>query len=444
MRRGAAPLLVLLLVAGPGSAAANPWDLYGYNPRALAMGNAHTAAADDFTAVYYNPASLTAATEPSFGFGLLVSEPLLSLDFERPGAEPREPPASNGVSFGALFPLGGPAFRNRVSFGLGIHVPTSSLLDGQAIDAAIPQWIMYQSLPRRIVAALGLGVMPFDWLSVGAGFQILAGVTGRLDYDLDLVAGRFTQKTVDFDIVPQVAPLFGLELRLAPGLRVGASYRAAIGAPVDLPVYIDITDIAQLDVQTNFEVQYTPHQISVGASYEWPELSLTFAGDVTYALWSRAPDPSVASSLDLGGDLFTGTGLEGALDVAPNPPIDPGFRNVVLPRIGVEHLIGPFALRGGYAVRPSPAPSQTGLTNWVDTTAHLLSLGAGVRFRDPLEALQNPLIIDAGLGWLFLPGRSYQKIDPGDPVGNYRASGSVLVFSLSLRYAFGEGPTEAP
>lgn len=440
--------LLFALLLAPAAARANPLDLYGFNPRALAMASAHTAFADDFTAVYYNPAALTAAKNLGFGIGFYGARPSLSMRFEKEDRAVPElsPPSSDGITFGTLFPIGSPSFRNRVTIGLGISVPTRSLLNGVALDSAIPHWYMYQALPSRLVALLGIGVCPFEWLSLGMGVQILAGVKGSLDYELDIIAGRFSRKTVQFDIEPQTSPLLGLELRPARGLRIGVAYRAAIDAPVDLPVDLEITGIARLLVLTNFRVQYTPHQLAIGASYDLEELQLKMAADVTWAVWSRAPDPSVASSIDVGGELFEGTGLQDVLD-APAPgqdrAVDLAFRNVLIPRLGVEKMFGPFALRGGYAIRPSPAPVQTSGTNYVDATAHQLSFGAGVAFRDPFNAFQNPLIVDAGAALFYVPKRNYPKIDPDDPVGPFSASGTIFVFGLALRYEFQEA-AEAP
>lgn len=438
---------VLLLVLLPATAWANPLDLYGFNPRALGMAGAHTAFADDFTAVYYNPAALTARKDLGFGVGFYGARPSLKLDFEKSDRAITElaPPSSNGITFGSLFPLGGPSFRNRVALGFAISVPTRSLLNGQSLDPAIPHWYMYQSLPSRLVALLGLGVMPFEWLSLGMGVQILAGVSGSLDYELDIVAGRFSRKTVEFDIQPETAPLMGLELRPMSGLRIGLSYRADIEAPVNLPVELEITGIARLLVLTAFRVQYTPHQVSLGASYDWPELQLRFAADVTYAVWSRAPDPSVASSLDVGGELFEGTGLQDVLDapaVGQDRAVVLGFRDVVIPRFGVEKDYDFFSFRAGYSIRPSPAPVQTSGTNYVDATTHQLAFGAGVRFRDPFGAFNNPLIIDAGASLFYVAKRSYPKVDPQDPVGAFEASGTIFVFGVGLRYQFQEAPAD--
>lgn len=440
-------LATLLLAAAP--AAANPWDLYGFNPRALGMAGAHTAFADDFTAVYYNPASLTMATNAGFGFGFSAARPNLTLDFEKAerGVPDYQPPSSNGITFGALFPLGGRAVRNRIVLGLGISVPTRSILNGQALDPAIPHWYMYQSLPSRLVAVLGLGVLPFDWLSLGMGIQILAGVTGSLDYELDIVSGRFSKKTVVFDIQPEAAPLIGAEVRPLRGLRVGLTYRSAVQSRIDLPVELQITGIASLDVRTRFAVQYTPHQLALGASYELHDLALKIAADVTYAMWSGAPDPSVTSRLDASGELFEGTGLGDAFD-APAPgqerAVTLAFRDIIIPRLGVEKDLGDVSLRAGYAVKPSPAPLQTSGTNYVDSTTHQLSLGAGLRFRDPFDAFTNPLIIDAAASLFYVAKRRYEKVDPRDPVGPYDASGTIFVFGLSLRYEFKEGEAVTP
>jgi long-subunit fatty acid transport protein len=442
-------LAVSLALFAARDAHANPWDLYGFNPRALSMASSHTAFADDFTAVYYNPAALTAARSAGFGFGFMASRPNLSLNFDNANRSIRDlsPPHADGVTFGTLFPLGGRAVRNRIAMGFALNVPTRSLLNGQALDPATPHWYMFQSLPSRLVAVLGLGAMPVDWLSLGVGVQFLAGVTGSLDYALDVVAGRFTKKTVLFDIKPSAAPLFGLELRPLKGLRVGASYRSSIQTSVSLPVDLDITGISKLTVMSSFIVQYSPHQFSFGASYDWAEYALKISADATYALWSKAPDPSPSTSIDVGGDLFTGTGLGQAFN-APAPGqernVDLAFRNTLTPRAGVEKMIGPLAIRAGYALRPSPSPLQTSGTNYVDATTHQIALGAGYAFRDPFDALANPLVIDVGGALFIVANRRYDKIDPNDPVGSYSASGNIIVLGVSLRYAFEEATQESP
>src|SRR5262249_40540016 len=86
-------------------ARANPSDLDGFTPGVLSMASSHTAFADDFTAVYYNPAALTAAKDTNFGIGFVLSRPSLSLHFEKEmrAIAERSPPKADGITFGALF-----------------------------------------------------------------------------------------------------------------------------------------------------------------------------------------------------------------------------------------------------------------------------------------------------------------------------------------------------
>ncbi len=448
--RGLAALAFAALVLGPTPARANFWDIYGFNPRAIGLAGTHTAIADDFTAIHYNPAGLTAARGVGFGFALAVTRPSLSLDFDRPPQiQPLDPPNATAITFGSTFSLAGDGAAGRITLGLGISVPTRSLLNGQALDPAIPHWTMYHALPERIVANLGVGVLPLEWLSLGLGVQLLAGLGGELDYELDVVAGRFSRKTVLFEISPQAAPIVGLELRPIEGLRVGATYRRRMSADVDLPVSLVVTGLADLRVDTSFVVQYMPDQVALGASYRYEPWGLLASAEVTWAAWSQAPDPSVSSRLDVGGSLFEGTGIADALDVpAPGEErsVDLAFRDIWIPRVGVEKDLGDFTLRAGYALRPSPAPLQTSGTNYVDGTAHHIGLGSSLRWTDPWGLFRNPLIADLGLQAVVLPERGHQKIDANDPVGSFRASGVIWVFGFALRYLFEEkdGRTPAP
>src|SRR5688500_20399769 len=89
-------LVATAIASSPQLALGNPWDLYGFNPRARGMGGAHTVAPDDFTGTYYHPASLTIANDPSFGFGFLLSRPRLRIDFDKePEIAELRPPGSD-------------------------------------------------------------------------------------------------------------------------------------------------------------------------------------------------------------------------------------------------------------------------------------------------------------------------------------------------------------
>lgn len=430
-------------LAASRPAAASFFDVYGFNPRALAMAGAQGAVADDFTALYYNPAGLTAGERALFGMALSFTRNALFIDsaLASPTPAPRDPPHATTITFGGHFPLSGERTLPKVALAFAVAVPTSSLLAGRAFDPAIPHWSMYEALPERLVALLGIGIEPIPGLSFGASAQFLASLFGRLDYELDVVAGRFTRKTVSFDIEPRLAPILGVEARFVPGLRAGFSWRGTIQTDVGIPVVLDLTGLARLDVTTDFTVQYTPHELTWSLAYRVPELELLLALDLSYALWSAAPDPSTASIIDVGGELLDAAGLGDALD-APAPGqerrVELGYRNVLVPRFGLEKELGPLALRAGYAVRPSPAPRQTSGTNYLDGTAHHLSLGASLRLEDPLGFLRNPIVLDLSGGWLFHPTREHPKASVSDPVGDLSAGGSVFVVGLGFRYAYGE------
>ena len=444
-------LAVLTLFAYSNSAHANFWEIYGFNPRAIGMAGCHTAVTDDFTAVHYNPAALTNAEGVTFGFAYVTTVADLDLKFDKtPTIQGLQAPDASSVSFGTSFALGGDAAKGLIAMGLGINVPTRSLLNGQALDPAIPHWYMYQTLPERIAANLGIGVKPFSWMSLGIAAQFLAGLTGELDYELDVVSGRFSRKTVLFDIEPKVAPLVGAEFRPIDNLRLGFNYRKSLSTPIDLPVNVVVTGLADLLVETSFTVQFIPDIYDFGASYLIKDWNLLVAAELSWARWSQAPGPAVRSRIDVSGELFEGTGLSEVLD-APAPGqarlVDLGYRDIVTTRIAVERSFETFALRGGYAIRPSPAPIQVSDTNYVDGTAHHIGLGVRVNWQDPWKAFANPVIADLGMQTLYHPSRRHQKIDSTDDVGSYNASGFVWVIGFSLSYKFEEeikGDIESP
>ena len=63
------PRLLAALLSVAAAARANPFELYGFTPRATGMGGAMTAVGEDLGASFYNPAALLGHTRTELGLG---------------------------------------------------------------------------------------------------------------------------------------------------------------------------------------------------------------------------------------------------------------------------------------------------------------------------------------------------------------------------------------
>lgn len=418
MRSGALPLLVSLLI--PAAAQASIFDLYGFAARGAGLGNALTAGADDYTATYYNPAALTVRKSPRVGIGLDLVLPGPWVDTDRPDPEPapRTPRWNLGLHGGALLPLSSWT-GGRLAFGLGLFHPLLEFTRVDAFDPVRPQLYLYQSLPDKLLLAPAFGFEIAPWLSVGAGLQVLASIAGRADTGVSLGSGRFTRRRLGVDLIGESSPTAGVLLSPRPGLRLGVSWRSALDFAYELPVLVAIEELGTLSFELSGTVLYTPHQLSAGAAWRLDERLLLVA-DLTWAMWSLAPDPSARVTVRLQGEAV---GHDELIRV-DSLPVSLGARDVLVPRLGAEYALRPtVTLRGGYSYRPTPLPTPTGRSNYVDSNAHTLSAGVAWTGGVGLEAT-------AQLTWLT--SRRIDKQDPDDTVGSYNAGGPLGHLSVSV------------
>ncbi|MCA9518482.1 MAG: outer membrane protein transport protein [Myxococcales bacterium] len=441
MRRlGRAALAALLVVAvAPTPARASTYDIFGLSARDVAMGNAMTAAATGYAAVYYNPAALTATSQQQIGLGLTLTLPEVyvdrgSADSDRPTVLP---PSHFGLALGWMKPVPG-VFAGKLALGVGLYLPGDRLVRVQGVDPQRPQFYLYQNLQDKLLIHAAAAVEVTEWLSIGAGVEILADLGGSVALDMNILSGEFEQRNLSVTLDPTAAPIAGIHIRPAEGVAIGLSYRGESALSFHLPIRVSDGEALSLAVDVEQTVLWTPHQLSLGASWTLTDPALTLALDATLAFWSGAPDPSPRLSVDVEGYLLEAFGLAGALDLSTHTaPIAVGFTDTVTARVGAEWQATPWlTLRGGYFYRPTPAPRQTGVTAYLDNDAHVLSLGAGFDFLSPLKEAPTAVRLDLAAQLTLLPRRTALRADAKDPVGDLSHGGHLWTFVMSLSHAY--------
>ncbi len=429
---------LLLLALVPMLARAD-FSLYGYGPRAAAMGGAMTAEANDYTAVFYNPALLVERKDVNFGFAFqyagMVSK-VESKDLAKPlDLSLANAPATVGSSLGLLFPLGG-VVKNRVALGLGVYLPTAVLLRLHAPAQDQPYWYRYQTNPERLQLHLGAGIKLVDWLKLGLGVQVLANLIGdSANVGVDLFSKEVTRGDINAYLGTRVAPVFSLHLNPWKRLRLGATFKYEMRLDYRIPATVDLEGIGTLGFVIQGVAHYSPHTLQFGAAFDVTD-DFTIALDGEWQNWAAAPSPYVGVSIDLSGPTLEGLGLGTALDVesARQPP---GFANTFGGRLGAEYRVNQrFVARAGAFFRPTPVPKQdTQGTNLMDNTAVGGSVGVGFNFPDPLEIFQHPIQIDVAGQAHFLLNREANKAST-DSMPGYMYSANVFGVTAAIRYDF--------
>lgn len=424
-------------------AAANPIDAFGLGARGAAMGGAQTAAVDDSSASYYNPAALARLDDLHIDFGYRAALPLLEINGLDLGVD-----SSRGLTVGIATP--GEIAGMRVALGSAIFLPDQNVSRIRSLPRSQPRFALYDNRPQRLFFAANLAVAITDRLSIGGGISYMSNTEGAVtlegrlgfpnaaDSDLDL--------DIDVDLVTIRYPQAGVSYQVNEWLGIGASYRGEFKLVSDLKIRVEgdigaanadpLVSDGFLDLRSVIEDLFQPAQLTAGARIDAGRGWL-IAADVGYHRWSRFTNPSASIELELELGEFNDL-----VDLAEQPPLpDPHYHDILVPRLGIEGPLlqtadSTLLVRAGYSWEPSPAPEQIGETNFVDNDKHTMSLGFGYTASRLGEIFLKPISIDVYAAMTWLPDRAHQKLSPVDPVGDYRAGGVIPQLGVSSRWRF--------
>ena len=448
---------VVVVTSIASVASANPVDTFGFGSRSTAMAGANVADVDDFSANYYNPAGLVSGKGLRIDVGYVHATHDLRLNDKNNHVDP-----FRALVFGVVAP--GVVAGIPFAFGIGIHLPDDRVLRVRSLEQDQPRWEMYDNRTHRLFFAANLAIRPFRWLEVGGGMAFLAQTRARLDItgqaNLDDPKASYLRHEVDADLTSIRYPQIGVKVKATDKLRFAAVYRGEFQLSLDIQARLAVeASLLRVPVpllaliSTNSVNAFQPQQLVVGGSYDVTD-RFTVDADVTWIQWSayKSPVTRVMSNIKIDASVSLPPRF---LPETPAPTLvlDPKFRDTVVPRLGVEYrfALGPaqhakdgesgesgheLAVRAGYFLERSPIREQQGGTNFVDSDRHAFSAGVGVKLAHLADELPGDLRLDVHGMVSILPERSMFKSAASDPIGDYRAKGTIWLVGTTLGVVF--------
>lgn len=413
-------ILTAILCATPSVVSAAGFSIFEAGARALGMGGALTARADDPSAIFFNPAGIARLdnTQVYLGGSLIFA----STDFS--GADPSPGAGMDGKTGTMVFyPVNLHAthkFSNDIAvgiglfnnFGLGQDWEYPATFPGRDITFKV-QLVTWNLNPTIAWA-------PNEMFSVGAGVQIL-----YLDVDINRYIVTTGSPGINVGGVNlnanDVSAGFNVGVQACPNddVVLGASFRSAMNVKPDGDATFNqiftgnpaIDGPVSAGFPTDQRVRATvdlPWFVSVGGAYEGVE-DWTFEVDVNVFGWSTFSD------------------LTFEFESLPTEVRVQDYKNVVSVRAGAAYKLNDrVELRGGYYFDPTPQPRKAMSPFLGDVDRHGVSLGAGYG--------AGKWWVD-GFGLLLLTssrstnGESLDGLD-----GTYDPSASILGANVGFRF----------
>lgn len=352
----------------------------GMGPRAVAMGQAQTAAANDPAAVSYNPAALTAARKywglGDDGFSTLVqigqSGYLSRLDIN--GVN-QEYPYVAYSTIGALVPIG-----KRITVGANMAMPNDWFLyteisTGYSFNRYKPT--------RQLSGAYAASLKITDKFSIGyAGLTNMNFNFSTVTLDINsLLAGMGLilgepatnlNPYMEIDVLPSSSYQFGALYRPFQWASLGFNYSYKNPSLTRIPLVIPEGLLPETHINVEIRSE-RPTRVVFGLAL-YPNEKLTFAVDMAYEIWSHTRNY---------------TRIETPGSTLLPPPEDPvEADDIWVPHFGVEYcsrLKGRLsrtrvAVRAGYYYFKSPYPPATGSNRAIDNSAHNIASGISLGY----------------------------------------------------------------
>ncbi|MDW7681243.1 MAG: outer membrane protein transport protein [bacterium] len=307
MRRSSQIVTLLIVVLFAGSVFASGVALTGIGARAMALGGNFRGIADDWSAMFWNPAGLTQIKGLHFGFSTeaimsganytFSNHPTMPFSVFRSGETEKE-------SKTHLIPAAGFVYgTEKMSFGLGIYVPFGlgakwNVLNTSSYNPAYPE-IDHEDDLKVIAIQPTVAFKLGDKLSVGLGVNLTLA-------DIIIRKPTLTPNSVIFD--PNYAALRG-------------AFQAYGLTPLLDSTYNHIVTEQELTGDgmgfgVNFGIQYdVTEDLTVGISGVYYN-TIGLDGNINATTYGAVADPALVGGLDQLLDGMIAQGMMSAADKA--------------------------------------------------------------------------------------------------------------------------------
>lgn len=408
-------------------------------PRAIALGGAFAAIADDPTALHFNPAGLALLTKSSvYAAGEFIYmpryyEPDLAACTENPDS-PLCQRQTASSSFSAL-PAFGFASRlrkegipSRLAFGVGFWNTYGGQIDyrGNECETCGPggtdnriSGTILQSQDAVLELVPGVGYQVNDVLAVGAAIRIGFGLFSSVVYNRPK---------------PAEMSAFGLGAGATLGVMVTPSKKINIAGYYRTPLRVTTSGSAKVwtnpSTPTNWDLELTqrwPQEMG-GAIALHPMDRLTLAGQFNWHGWAinNVLDPQFAGNPSL----------------TQQSEIKLDWNNSWSVHSGVEYRINEtVAVQAGYSFDTEAVPHKTMERQFIDGPKHMVALGCNYliagswRVDMAFESkLPEPVLIEDNSAeytdWGTYPEVAGKNYAPGEQDTN------LISFELGLQYLY--------
>ena len=464
-------------------AAFNYSETYGISTRAMSMGRAFTAIADDYSALCYNPAGLAQTTRTTISVNLI--QPFHNLEVKYLNSPEIDPyyrgqdmkmydgrgyvyndpvKGSDGDNLDIFLPVFGMSLNiNRlvsaivdipinVQVGLVAGFPenSNSLFTTHTIGPDMPDFIAFGDQIEHLLVTFGLGLEIKKDL-VYMGWSSTLGIKMVGDRPLQIYGVWLGYDPKINTIITQAESPAYIELSQRWGvlftpfkkkMKIGFQYRESSDT-----VTVDFTPIRVMEtngsipqwqlVREDIALGYFPEQLSVGLAVSVGLFTVSF--DYRFQRWSDFEYTDILYNLYVIDE-------RGQISGGYNPD-SPDFEDTEQFSVGVEYELDKnISLTAGYEFRPTPVPDQSyRITNYLDMDKDIFSIGANYK----LNAYTK---IGAVLQYMML--KDYKVYKTGDETGyawgwdkvgvngrppdlqkSYEVNGDAFVIGLSVEFS---------
>lgn len=416
---------VLLLIS---LASANGLNLNGLGARAVAMGGAFVGLADDYSAVFWNPAGIAQFSQTTMGMTGDLIMPSSSYELEM-----YEIKVVDAEMESKIYPTGLAGFFHPISdklvAGIGVYTPSGLGAKWDGADfAALTQGSSYKWESY-------IGVFSFSpVLAYKISEQIFVGASLNVNYgffNIDRHAGTAAMPIeeppyttiVDLGQYSESSSGWGMSGTL--GILVKPSEMFSFGATVRTPSKVTMSGEAEipnlqyagLPAESDFERDVTsPMWIAGGLAFH-PTQNLTFTLDAQYTNWS---------ALDVLEADFDNQYWQAMMARSGGDELELRWEDAVQLRFGAEYRLGQLALRGGYYRDPAPAPDETMNVLLPSYTFNAFTFGLGY-------SVEN-LEIGAALEYMIGEERDIEMNMENEQPGVYNMSIITPILSVAFRW----------